>query len=257
VGRQGEDLHSRLRFSEWGDSRSQGPLDRARQKEASTNTSATPGCRHPLRIPIRQPDNEGEQDKVHGLGGEERIQVGYENNPQGVGEGAKEMKENPKHVQAQKEGKTPYEFIPLASLSGAARVLAHGAKKYGRKNWRIDHINASTYQGAIMRHLIAYYDGETFDRDSGENHLSHIMANCMVLLDATEQGSLIDDRLEKESINDKRASSKGDSDSVGINRQLGFEFTRCGDPADQPRSGGLAAVGSFLSNGYPNLGGTY
>lgn len=106
---------------------------------------------------------------------------------------------NPKHVQAQKEGKIPFEFIPLRTLTGAARVLQHGAAKYGRKNWRKDKIMASTYQGAIMRHLSAYYEGETVDPDSGCNHLSHIIANCMVMLDATYEETLIDDRMEMES----------------------------------------------------------
>lgn len=106
---------------------------------------------------------------------------------------------NPKYVEAQKLNKTPFEFIPLTALCGVARVLRHGAIKYGRKNWRKDPIMASTYQGAMMRHLMAYYDGETLDPDSGENHLSHIMANCIVMLDATTHKTLIDDRLEMES----------------------------------------------------------
>jgi hypothetical protein len=109
------------------------------------------------------------------------------------------MKENPKAVLAAKQNKVPLDLVPLGTLAGAARVLAHGAIKYGRRNWRIDKIRATTYQGAILRHLTAYYDGETYDPDSGENHLSHIMANCMVLLDATEHQSLIDDREEMES----------------------------------------------------------
>lgn len=108
--------------------------------------------------------------------------------------------ENPKAVQAQKEGKNPLEFVPLATLEGAARVLQHGAAKYGRRNWRLDPIKASTYQGAFLRHLTAYYEGETDDPDSGENHLSHVMANCMVMLDAALAGKLIDDRDEMESL---------------------------------------------------------
>lgn len=108
------------------------------------------------------------------------------------------MKENPKHIQAQKEGKIPFEFVPLASIAGASRVLQHGASKYGKKNWRIDHIKASTYQGAFMRHLSAYYDGELVDPDSGESHLSHIMANCLVMLDAESRGTLINDINDKE-----------------------------------------------------------
>lgn len=107
--------------------------------------------------------------------------------------------DNPKMVQAQKEGKHPFEYIPLRTLAGTARVLQHGADKYGIRNWRKDPIKASTYKGAFLRHLEAYYEGETTDPDSGESHLSHIMANCMVMIDAALEGTLIDDRLVTES----------------------------------------------------------
>lgn len=165
------------------------------------------------------------------------------------------MKDNPKHVQAMKEGKVPLEFIPLATLGGAARVLAHGAVKYGKRNWRIDCIKASTYQGAIMRHLTAYYDGETFDPDSGENHLSHIIANCMVLLDAGESDTLINDRDEKESINDKSGSSTDNSNSTGNNWQCEFELEGAGSARYEQSVGRFAGVGGGIGDGQAYLKG--
>lgn len=109
------------------------------------------------------------------------------------------VKQNPKLIQAQKEGKTPYEFIPWGVLKADAQVHAHGAAKYGERNWRIDHILASTYEGAIMRHFIAWAMGEDLDPDSGVPHLNHIRACCAVVLDAQEHGALIDDRHRSES----------------------------------------------------------
>ena len=115
-------------------------------------------------------------------------------------EGSSPMTEdNPKYVQAQKDGKSPFEYIPLRTLAGTAKVLEHGANKYGIRNWRKDPIKASTYQGAFLRHLEAYYEGEDIDPDSGASHLSHIMANCMVMLDAALENTLIDDRTITES----------------------------------------------------------
>jgi hypothetical protein len=108
--------------------------------------------------------------------------------------GVSEDKENPKYVQAQKDGKDPMEFILLGILAGESRVLAHGAGKYGRRNWRKDPIKLSTYQGAILRHLTAFFEGEDMDPDSGESHLQHIRACCAVMLDAMEHGTAIDDR---------------------------------------------------------------
>jgi hypothetical protein len=110
------------------------------------------------------------------------------------------VNQNPKHIQALKEGKTPLEHLVGGKVDAAeARVLAHGAGKYGVRNWRKDPILLKTYVGAIRRHLNAWADGEDLDPDSGESHLAHIRACCAVALDAMNQGTAQDDRLFMES----------------------------------------------------------
>ena len=105
------------------------------------------------------------------------------------------MKENPKYVQAQKDGKPRMEYLVGSVLRGDAAVHAHGADKYGERNWRVDPIKSSTYEAAILRHFMAYfYDREDVDPDSGYSHLYHIRACCAVMLDAEIHGTLIDDR---------------------------------------------------------------
>lgn len=110
---------------------------------------------------------------------------------------------NPKAVRAQKEGKVQLELLPTVALREEAQVLQHGAEKYGMRNWRIDHISALTYVGAIMRHLLAWADGEDIDPDSGLSHLSHIRASCGLVLDAQERDCLIDDRQYAESFSEE------------------------------------------------------
>lgn len=117
------------------------------------------------------------------------------------------VKMNPKHIQAMKEGKIQYDKLPLKVLEGDAFVHASGAAKYGERNWRIDKILTSTYEGAIMRHFIAWANGEDKDPDSGWSHLYHIRACCAVILDADMFDCLIDDRnravsVDKESEDD-------------------------------------------------------
>lgn len=109
------------------------------------------------------------------------------------------VKQNPKHIRAMKEGKAPMDKLPWGVLEADARVHAHGAEKYGERNWRIDRILTSTYEGAIMRHFLAWAQGEDIDPDSGEHHLTHIRCCCAVVLDALEYGSLVDDRQRSES----------------------------------------------------------
>ena len=108
---------------------------------------------------------------------------------------SEEPRENPKYVQAQKDGKPRMEYLVGSVLRGDAAVFAHGADKYGERNWRVDPIKASTYEAAILRHFMSYfYDREDMDPDSGYSHLYHIRACCAVMLDAEIHGTLIDDR---------------------------------------------------------------
>jgi hypothetical protein len=109
-------------------------------------------------------------------------------------------KMNPKQVQAEKDGKVPYEYLVLSVLEDDAYVHKHGGDKYGKRNWTIDEIKASTYVGAMFRHYTAWAEGENLDPDSGRPHLTHLRACCAVVLDAIEHDKLIDDRLFAEAL---------------------------------------------------------
>jgi hypothetical protein len=109
------------------------------------------------------------------------------------------MKDNPKLIQALKDGKAPLEYLVTSVWPGDARVHKLGADKYGRNNWLTDCIRASTYKGAMLRHLKAWAEGEDIDPESGESHLYHIRACCAIVLESGMQETLIDDRLLTES----------------------------------------------------------
>ncbi len=47
-----------------------------------------------------------------------------------------------------------------------------------------------------MRHLIAWISGESYDKESGINHLAHAAANLMMLLEYQNRGTGEDDRHE-------------------------------------------------------------
>lgn len=110
------------------------------------------------------------------------------------------MKTNPKHIRAMKDGKAPLEYLITSVDDGDAWVMKGGADKYGIRNWLIDKILGSTYEGAIRRHFKAWAEGEDIDLDSGKHHFHHIRACCAIVLDAEKHGQLIDDRDRKESI---------------------------------------------------------
>lgn len=132
---------------------------------------------------------------------------------------------NPKHIRAQKENKIPYEYLVLSVLESDARVHKSGGDKYGIRNWTIDEILASTYVGAMCRHLFAWAQGEDTDPDSGEPHLTHLRACCAVVLDGDKHGKLVDDRLRAESKNPDKDCENGCSYVVEFSQTCGSLIT--------------------------------
>lgn len=90
--------------------------------------------------------------------------------------------------------KCPLHLLPVALMEETAWVLKGGAEKYGIRNYRHNKVCASTYISAIMRHLNKWREREDLDTESGRSHLAHIAANCAILMDAAQHGTLEDDR---------------------------------------------------------------
>ena len=83
---------------------------------------------------------------------------------------------------------------PASAIIYMALGFMEGAKKYGPYNWRKTKVAASVYIAALERHIQDYKDGHDIDPSSGRPILSHILANGAILVDATENNCLIDDR---------------------------------------------------------------
>lgn len=90
--------------------------------------------------------------------------------------------------------KVPTQFVPPVAKLHLGLAMKDGAVKYGPFNWRTEPVSASTYMGAMERHLAAWFDGEDLAEDSGCHHLAHVMACCALVLDSEELGILVDDR---------------------------------------------------------------
>jgi hypothetical protein len=93
--------------------------------------------------------------------------------------------------------KAPMHLLPPDALIEIAKVMGEGARKYKPWNFIAARVCASTYIGAILRHWAEFAKGRDMDDGvggSGLSHLSHIAANCMILLTAKQQGTLNDDR---------------------------------------------------------------
>lgn len=99
-------------------------------------------------------------------------------------------------------GKTPYGFVPLDLLDGAAKVMAHGSTKYGRleashpdgpdENFRAGFPPLETLH-SLLRHVselqraVQTEDrtgarGHLRDADSGQGHIHHVITSALLLL---------------------------------------------------------------------------
>lgn len=85
------------------------------------------------------------------------------------------------------------ELISSIALLQLGKVLTLGAVKYESHNWR-EGIAYSRIIGAILRHVIAYNNGESKDSETGLSHIAHAMCECMFLLELEVTHLELDDR---------------------------------------------------------------
>lgn len=92
-------------------------------------------------------------------------------------------------------GKAPVSMVLEAShaLKGCAQVLAFGAAKYDRGNWR-NGLKHTEVCDSLIRHLTTYLAGEDKDEESGLPHVDHILCNALFLAELTHTHPELDTR---------------------------------------------------------------
>ena len=90
--------------------------------------------------------------------------------------------------------KAPLSTVSALVLLEVGLAMLEGARKYGRHNYRVVGVLSSVYYDAAMRHMMAWWEGEDNDPDSGISHVTKAIASLVVLRDAMIQGKLEDDR---------------------------------------------------------------
>lgn len=93
--------------------------------------------------------------------------------------------------------KAPLSTVPAPVVFEVGLAMLEGARKYARHNYRIAGVRASVYYDAALRHLMAWWEGEDIDPDSGLSHLVKAAACLVVLRDSMRRGNWNDDRPPK------------------------------------------------------------
>lgn len=77
-------------------------------------------------------------------------------------------------------GKPRLELVPHYSAVSEALGMEYGAYKYDRDDWRLGMVYTKLL-GSALRHLQKYNDVESYDIESGLNHIDHGKA-CLGIL---------------------------------------------------------------------------
>ncbi|HWY34913.1 MAG TPA: dATP/dGTP diphosphohydrolase domain-containing protein [Nitrosopumilaceae archaeon] len=85
------------------------------------------------------------------------------------------------------------ELLPVTGLLLQADVYTRGAKKYDDNNWRKG-IKWTRILGAMMRHLLWYMAGETYDPEDGQHHLASLAWGANTLMEYEFTHKELDDR---------------------------------------------------------------
>jgi len=93
------------------------------------------------------------------------------------------------------EGKAKLSMVLEAphALEGGARVLEFGEDKYGRSNWKKG-LKQTEIVDSLVRHLVAWLDGNNIDEESGLPHLDHLLCNSLFLAEMAHTHPELDDR---------------------------------------------------------------
>lgn len=90
--------------------------------------------------------------------------------------------------------KAPMHVVPCEVLLEIGLAMMEGSRKYGSHNYRAVGVRASVYYDALMRHIMAWWEGEDIDQDSGVSHIVKAMTCLVVLRDSMHMENWTDDR---------------------------------------------------------------
>lgn len=78
-------------------------------------------------------------------------------------------------------GKNRLQSLSPGFLWEMGLAQTHGDTKYAPGNWHAGKEHREEYIGALLRHLLTYWAGETYDRETGLHHMAHLALSAMFL----------------------------------------------------------------------------
>ena len=91
------------------------------------------------------------------------------------------------------DGKLPWHLLPGDAVEEIVGILDFGAKKYAPRNWEKG-MSWSRCFSALMRHMWAWWGGESVDKETGKSHLAHAGCCILFLIAYEKRKTGLDDR---------------------------------------------------------------
>lgn len=87
-------------------------------------------------------------------------------------------------------GKLRWSLLPLGALEETVRVLTKGAEHYAPWGWESVPQARDRYTDALLRHVVAWRNGQRNDPQWGLHHLAHATCDILFLLSLDLRGEL-------------------------------------------------------------------
>jgi hypothetical protein len=91
------------------------------------------------------------------------------------------------------QDKIDFALLPLISTTEVVKVWTFGKKKYSAWNWTNGFLFSRPY-AAALRHIFAWFTGQTYDPETGIHHLAHAICCLQMLIEFEITGTGEDDR---------------------------------------------------------------
>lgn len=112
------------------------------------------------------------------------------------------------------DGKLRFDLIPVRPLCAIAEVFTTGAQIYDDRNWE-NGLRWGRVFAAMMRHAFAWWGGERYDPDGGQDHLSSVAWCAMALMEYQETHPDLDDRPKRKAEKGRERQKKVDRRQAG------------------------------------------
>jgi hypothetical protein len=91
-----------------------------------------------------------------------------------------QQENNMKVGERKNEGKLKWSLVSWAALEPLVKTLMFGANKYSAHNWK-QGLKYTEILDSMQRHINSFSNAEDKDKESGLDHVGHILCNAMFL----------------------------------------------------------------------------